>query len=437
MPYCEVGAARIHYRVDGDGEPLVLIAGTGFDMSFWDDLVPSLAGYRVLRLDNRGSGLSDSKDRLTIPEMADDVVAVMDEIGMPHAHVHGASMGGLIAQELAIRHGERVLSLVLGATWAGSAPMSGAIRALPLLLSRKGTDEILHRSAPYLTATAVPDHLAPFPGHDLAPRDPTALRRQLRAQLRYSSLRRLHRIGQPTLVLHGAKDRLISPLNARLLARRIPRARLRLIRGAGHMYSRDRPDESRDALLTFLLDAAGQLLDEEELHLTVGTPRMSREITGTVLFTDIVASTERAARLGDRSWNELLELHDAIVQAEIDRNRGTRIKATGDGALALFEDTTQAARCALAIQQGVASIGLRIRGGIHSGTFLVAGDDLHGLGLHIAARVMSSAGDGGVRITAASLASLDGTIVATNSLGAHTLRGIPGEWELHELLSTR
>jgi len=123
MPHCVAARASIHYEVDGEGEPLVLIAGTAFDPSFWDDLLPELRGFRVLRLDNHGAGLSDAPDEaFSIEQMADDVAAVMDAAGMPSAHVYGASMGGLIAQELAIRYPERVLSLVLGATFAGGRP---------------------------------------------------------------------------------------------------------------------------------------------------------------------------------------------------------------------------------------------------------------------------------------------------------------------------
>jgi hypothetical protein len=111
MPHCVAARARIHYEVDGEGEPLVLIAGTAFDLSFWDDLLPELRGFRVLRLDNRGAGLSDAPDEaFSIEQMADDVAAVMDAAGMPSAHVYGMSMGGLIAQDLAIRYPERVLS---------------------------------------------------------------------------------------------------------------------------------------------------------------------------------------------------------------------------------------------------------------------------------------------------------------------------------------
>jgi pimeloyl-ACP methyl ester carboxylesterase len=433
MPHCGVVGARIHYEVDGEGEPLVLIAGTAFDLSFWEDLLPELRGFRVLRVDNRGAGLSEAPDEaLSIGCMADDVAAVMDVVGMPSAHVYGASMGGLIAQELAIRHSERVLSLVLGSTWAGGLPLSRAVRALPLLMSGKGPEDLLRATAPFLSATPIPATEDRFPGHDLAPRNKPGLKRQLVAQLRYSSLRRLHTIRQPTLIMHGEKDRFVSPWNARLLARRIPGARLRLIVGAGHLHHRDRPRESRDVLLDFLMEAAGRLLDQDELQLKPGQAE-ARRIDGTVLITDIVGSTGHAARLGDDAWDRLLGEHDAAVHAEIDHHHGTLIKMTGDGVLALFESAVDACRCALAIHARERCLGLEVRAGVHTGSFLVSGDDLHGLGLHIAARVMASATDGGVRLTAETVRALGALEPSTHPIGLTTLRGIPGEWDLHEL----
>ena len=433
MPHCVAARARIHYEVDGEGEPLVLIAGTAFDLSFWDDLLPELRGFRVLRLDNRGAGLSDAPDEaFSIEQMADDVAAVMDAAGMPSAHVYGASMGGQIAQELAIRYPERVLSLVLGATWAGGPPLSRAVRLLPLLLSRKDPEDLVRATAPFLSATPIPETDGRFPGHARAPRNKPAIRRQLTAQLRYSSLRRLHTIRQPTLVMHGEKDRFVSPLNAKRMTRRIPGARLRLIAGAGHLHHRDRPRESRDLLLDFLMEAAGRLLDREELELKREQAEGLR-VDGTVLITDIVGSTAHAARLGDDAWDRLLGEHDAAVRAEIDHHKGTLIKMTGDGALALFESAVDACRCTLAMRGRVRGLGLEVRAGIHTGSFLISGDDLHGLGLHVAARVMASAIDGGVRLTAETVASLGTVERSTRPIGLTTLRGIPGEWDLYEL----
>ena len=232
--------------------------------------------------------------------------------------------------------------------------------------------------------------------------------------------------------MHGEKDRFISPLNAKRMTRRIPGARLRLIAGAGHLHHQDRPGESRDLLLDFLMEAAGRLLDQDELQLK-REPAEARRIDGTVLITDIVGSTEHAARLGDDAWDRLLGEHDAAIHTEIDHYHGTLIKMTGDGGLALFESAVDAVRCALAIRGRARGFGLEVRAGIHTGSFLISGDDLHGLGLHVAARVMASAIDGGVRLTAETVASLSTVARNTRPIGLTTLRGIPGEWDLYEL----
>ena len=198
------------------------------------------------------------------------------------------------------------------------------------------------------------------------------------------------------------------------------------------MYHHDRPRESRDLLLDFLMEAAGRLLDQDELQLKRGQVE-ARRIDGTVLISDIVGSTEHAARLGDDAWDRLLGEHDAVVQVEIDHHHGTCIKMTGDGVLALFESAADAGRCALVIRGRVRSLGLEVRAGLHTGSFLVSGDDLHGLGLHIAARVMETAIDGGVHLTAETVASLGAVVSSTHPIGPTTLRGIPGEWDLYEL----
>ena len=178
--------------------------------------------------------------------------------------------------------------------------------------------------------------------------------------------------------------------------------------------------------------SAGRLVDQYELQLKRGLVE-ARRIDGTVLISDIVGSTEHAARLGDDAWDRLLGEHDAVVQVEIDHHHGTCIKMTGDGVLALFESAADAGRCALVIRGRVRSLGLEVRAGLHTGSFLVSGDDLHGLGLHIAARVMETAIDGRVRLTAETVASLGAVVSSTHPIGPTTLRGIPGEWDLYEL----
>ncbi|MFN2465837.1 MAG: alpha/beta fold hydrolase [Candidatus Dormibacteria bacterium] len=267
MPFVDVGDARIHYTVTGppEGEWVVLIMGLGTDMSGWDAMLPYLEDYRVLRIDNRGVGKSDVPDvPYSIAGMARDAVAVMDAEGVETAHIYGASLGGMIAQELALGHRDRVRTLVLGCTNAGVVAVPGSPGILRLMLSRERmtAEEMGRRAAPFLfhralteDPAAVDEALRKRAAH---PANPVGYRRQLQASLRWSSLRRLPGLRVPTLVLHGDHDRLIPQLNGRLIARLIPGARFYSIRGAGHVYSTDAPGEAAEVVVKFLREHASE-----------------------------------------------------------------------------------------------------------------------------------------------------------------------------------
>jgi class 3 adenylate cyclase len=157
-------------------------------------------------------------------------------------------------------------------------------------------------------------------------------------------------------------------------------------------------------------------------------------VLATVLFTDIVASSEQAARLGDKRWRQLLDSHDQLARAEVERWHGRFIKSTGDGILATFDTPTRALRCAFGLADALRPNGLEIRAGIHTGEVEIRGDDLGGIAVHIASRALTEAGQAQRRVvvtrTVRDLAS--GTDLAFRSLGTVSLRGIPGEWELFE-----
>jgi pimeloyl-ACP methyl ester carboxylesterase len=261
MPSVTVGDTRIHYEVSGppEGEPIVLIMGLGWSMIGWEPLLPYLEGFRVLRLDNRGAGESDSPDRpYSIAEMALDTIKVMNAVGIDSAHVYGASMGSMIAQELTLTYPARVRSLTLGCPSPGIVSWPGSPGILRLLLGRErqSSEEMFWRAAPYLFGRSLQED--PEKVRDVlrrrnsVPINPIGYRRQLQAISRWSSLTRLRGIRVPTLVVHGDRDRLIPLANGRLIARLIPGARLHVIRGAGHVYSADSPGESAEELLGFL-----------------------------------------------------------------------------------------------------------------------------------------------------------------------------------------
>ena len=261
MPFTNVGDARIHYEVTGPrtGEPVVLIMGLGWDMSGWDLMLPYLKGYRVLRLDNRGAGTSDAPDKAySIVGMANDTLKVMDAVDITSAHVYGASLGSMIAQELALSHPERVRSLILGCPSPGVIAVPGSLGIIRLMLNRSQytPEEAFRKAAPYLFHRALqqsPELIEEALQRRLAiPINPVGYRRQLQAPLRWSSLRRLRGLRVPTLVLHGDHDRLIPDLNGRLIARLIPGARFYSIKGAGHVYSTDAPGEAATEVVSFL-----------------------------------------------------------------------------------------------------------------------------------------------------------------------------------------
>ena len=258
MPYIEAAdGARIYYRSSGPtrAESLVLIMGLGWDMTGWQLLMPYLGDFRVLRLDNRGTGRSDKPDRpYSIRQMALDVIRCMNATGIDSAHIYGASLGSMVA---------RVSSLVLGCPSPGAITFPGSPGVLRMLLNREelSPEESFMRATPFLYGRALterPEAIEEVMRRRIASRaDPVGMRRQLEAVLRWSSLRWLRGLRVPTMVMHGDKDRLIPLSNGRLIAALVPGARLNIIKGAGHVYGTDAPEEHLELLLDWLAEQSG------------------------------------------------------------------------------------------------------------------------------------------------------------------------------------
>jgi pimeloyl-ACP methyl ester carboxylesterase len=243
---------RLYYEIHGPSAegPLVLLEGMGGDIPGWRRNIPHLASeHRVVAFDSRGNGLSDKPDeRMTMAIFVEDTVALLDELGIERAHVYGQSFGGMVAQELALTHPDRVRSLVLACTHAG-----------PKHALKPGLESHVPKTRPYLAlysaefAALHPEHIQ----EDLRvgrenPQPAYAGLRQWEAIQRWSSYDRLPEISNPTLILHGTEDRLIPAANAEMLAERIPVARLALLEGAGHNYHSERADEADAIVLEFL-----------------------------------------------------------------------------------------------------------------------------------------------------------------------------------------
>jgi pimeloyl-ACP methyl ester carboxylesterase len=249
MPFLQrPNGCRLFYEVFGAGDPLVLLEGMGGDVTGWRRSIPTLAGeLRVVAGDFRGNGRSDGPDEpMTIGTLADDTLALLDHLHIDAAHLYGQSLGGMVAQELAVTRPERVRSLILAATYPGPAHAvrhrDKAPKGEPwrLLYSARFAEEHAEHIAEDLRAGAE------------RPQPAGAARRQWEAIQAFDSYDRLPSIAVPTLVLHGTEDRMIHPDNARILAERIPGARLVLLDGAGHAYHSERSEAADAAILEFV-----------------------------------------------------------------------------------------------------------------------------------------------------------------------------------------
>lgn len=256
----ERDGARIWWESQGDGPPVLLVMGLGYPAAMWYRVLPYLVdGYRAITLDNRGvGGTGVPPGPYRIEQMADDAVAVLDAAGVDAAHVVGASMGGFIAQEIALRHPARVRSLVLACTNTnGPEAVPPDPEAIAMLAARTSMTprEAAYASRPFVYAPDTPDEVVE---EDIEvrlrqPTTPEGYANQLQAAIAHGgTYDRLPRIAVPTLVVHGTEDKLVNPANAVVLAARIPRARVVMIEGASHIFFSDRTEESGALLRAFL-----------------------------------------------------------------------------------------------------------------------------------------------------------------------------------------
>ncbi len=426
--------ASIAYQVHGGGEgalDLVFVPGFVSHVELiWEE--PAIAGFlrrlasfsRLIVFDKRGQGLSDRLGRPpTLEESMDDLGAVMDAAGSERAAIFGISEGGPMSMLYAATHPDRVSSLVLYGTYA---------RLLEAPDFRVGVSgerfdwwaSLVRRE--WGGAVGV-EFWAPSEAGNLEfERWWSRLLRQGTSPSGAIDLMNLYReidvravlpaIAVPALVLHRRDDRLIPDRQARFLADRIPDARYVELEGADHLPT---------------VGDQGALLDEVEEFLvgSRGSHGLERALA-TILFTDIVGSTETAARLGDRRWRDLLERHDAAVRRELALHRGREVKTMGDGFLATFDGPARAIRCATAIRDDLSRSGVEIRAGIHSGEVEAIGEDVGGMAVNIGARVGEMAAPGEVLVSSTVRELVVGSGIEFRERGSHRLKGAPDEWRL-------
>jgi pimeloyl-ACP methyl ester carboxylesterase len=432
--YARSGDVTIAYQAIGKG-PTDVVFAPGFPSHIehaWEQ--PRLAHFyrrlaafaRLILFDKRGMGLSDRVNVSDLPgveQRMDDIRAVLDQVASERATVVGMSDGGPIAAVFAATYPERVSGLVLinsfarrirsedypwGPTaddWQGfvdrlDRDWGGPLFLDELIPSRAGDPEFAEWWAAYLrrgsSPAAATAYLLMNAGIDVRPVLPA--------------------IHVPTLILHSIGDRICPVEGARYIAAHIAGARLVELPGDDHQLWASESDRFMGELEEFVTGQRHGPSPESVLT--------------TLLFTDIVGSTETAARLGDRRWTTLLETHHAVVRAQLHRFLGVEVDTAGDGFLAMFDGPARAVRCGLAVRDALRNVDVAIRAGVHTTEVQRSDGGISGLGVHVAARLLPLAQPGELLVTRVVRDLAVGSGLAFEERGTHALNGVPGEWEV-------
>lgn len=437
--YARSGDLMIAYQVTGEEDAVDLVLAPGvvshLDLDWedpeemrWIEQVSSFC--RLIRFDKRGTGLSDrGVYAATLEQRTDDIRAVMDAAGSERAVVFGISEGGCMASVFAATHPERTRGLLL---W-GTMPRWVRVEDYPWGFELDEHARIVADMAEqgmtieYLTGKgagmshASEEELVDAIRYCRAAASPTQMAALERMNQDMDIRDILPTIRVPTLILNRTGDP-VAPIEAvRYMAARIPDARLIEFPGDTHGFSvGPKDDEINGAIQEFVTGERP-------------APRIDRVLT-TVLFTDIVGSTQRAAELGDREWRQLLAEHHFLIRAELDRFQGREIDTAGDGFFATFDGPARAARCAQAIIAAVGRIGLEVRAGVHTGEVELLDGDVGGLAVHVGARIAATAGTSEVLVSSTVKDLTAGSGLVLEDAGEHELKGVPDRWHLYRVV---
>jgi class 3 adenylate cyclase/pimeloyl-ACP methyl ester carboxylesterase len=429
------GGLQIAYTIVGDGPvDVVVVPGIAAhldlvaDVPWYTPLLQHPPPYaRMIAFDKRGGGLSDrSFGTGTLEDRMDDVRAVMDAVGVRRASVMGAIDGGPMAIAFAATYPKRVTALVLWTAYARLARAPDYPTGMPRDAYERGVEQAQRL---WGTGRVLIEYTVDVDDHADALRrlarlernvgTPRAMVEQLMLNYETDVSTALPLVQAPTLVAHCAEDPRYPAMWSRYIADRVPNARY--VEFPGNFDGSWR----RASWEPFAVEM-------EEFLTGVRPPafRDTERTLATVLFTDIVESTQRAEVLGDRQWRGVLDAHDAVVRGALARFGGREVKHAGDGFLATFDGPVRAIRCAQAIVAGVADLDLAVRTGLHTGECERRGDDIAGLAVHIGARVAGLAGPGDVLVSSTVKDLVLGSGIGFEDRGTHALKGVEGEWHL-------
>ena len=435
--YAHSGDVSIAYQVVGDGAVDVLLVSGWLSQieHLWEEptverFFNRIASFsRLILFDRRGCGLSDRvAPASTLEAEVEDVLAVLDAVGSERVAVLGYAAGGPLAVSLAASLPERVVALVLYAAMIRNT----AAPDYEWAFTNEQREQRLVETAAHWGEAANIAQVAPSRAQDAGFREwlarlerlavsPGTMLAMFRATARNDVRELLSAIRVPTLVIHRTDDALIDVRHSRFAARQIPGARYVELEGGDHLLT---------------VGDSDAILDQIEEFLTGGRRVAApHRALLTVLFSDIVDATRRAAALGDRDWRDQLAQHDAAVRRELRRFGGREVKTIGDSFLATFEGApSHAVRCAQAIVEAVHEVGLELRVGMHTGECEIIGDDVGGMAVHIAARVTAMAQAGEILVSGTTCGSVTGAGIGFDPRGVHSLKGVPGDWPVFRVL---
>jgi class 3 adenylate cyclase len=436
--YAPSGDAHLAYMVVGEGPVDLVWSSPGisnvemWDMPFLVELVERLSSFsRFITFDPRGAGLSDPVPLHALPtleERMDDFRAVLDAAGSERAAIVGQGHGGPTCILFAGTYPDRVSSLVLYDTYARwmrdddyPAGMPADVTArfrksVRELWGTGGSIEGFNPSATYDEEVRRRWATMERMGASMAAID------ALMAMWTETDVRDiLSSIRVPTLVIQRTDDVQFRAGHGRYLAENIPGAKYVEFPGSDHFWVGEDLDLIPGEIEEFVTGRRSEVAADRVL--------------ATVMFTDIVDSTAKASEIGDHSWRRLLDRHDDIVGRQLDRHRGNAVQHTGDGVMATFDGPGRAITCACAIRDAVRSLGLEVRAGLHTGEIERRGDNVSGVGVHIAARVASLAGAGEVLVSSTVKDLVVGSGIAFEDRGIHALKGVSDEWRLLSVIA--
>lgn len=438
--YALLDGQQIAYQVIGDGPVDMVLAPSWFSAFDIEWQQPEIRRFfqrlgefaRVIRFDRRGSGASDPLQSEGLPpweSFAEDIECVMDELDSEEAFVWGDGEGGPIAMLFAATHPERVKGLILFQTSARfladedyefGIPLESMTEISEQMVQDWGSGEYISQMVP--SKSDDPEFIGFMARLMRATATPSAVRRYMEAGVVSDVREILPTIKQPVLVLQSQGTELLGEQHGRYLAEHLENGRLVLLSGPPDVYP------------TFAL-ADQVILEVQQLVIGAPVPVPVERSLATVLFTDIVSSTQIASRIGDHQWRRLLDRHDDTVGRDIASHAGSLVKKTGDGILATFDGPGRAVGFASALRSDLSDIGLEIRTGIHTGEVEKRNDDIGGVAVHLGARIMAAAAAGEILVSSTVKDLVIGSTLAFEDRGVHTLKGIEGEWHLYAVAS--